>query len=202
MTVTGLLLAAGRGTRFDAHGDRDKLLADLAGTPVAVQSARRLLAATGRALAVTRPGSAALERLLSAEGLAVVECPDAGLGMGHSLARGAVELARASPAAAVLVALADMPFVASSTYASVLAAAAGQPPDVIVAPRHQGARGHPVLFGAAHLPALAASTGDRGASALLQSHPVTWVDVDDAGILRDIDRPSDLDPAGGAAPHR
>lgn len=197
MIVVGLLLSAGRGTRFDATGGRDKLLAPVAGTPIAVHAARRLIAACGRAIAVTRPGTAALAAQLQAEGLDTVECPDAGLGMGHSLACGAAAVARLDRVDAVLVALADMPFIEPATYRALLASATTQPRTAIVVPRYRGERGHPVLFGAAHLGALAASHGDRGANALLQANRVTWVDVDDAGILRDIDRPSDLD---GPAP--
>lgn len=194
-TPTGLLLAAGRGTRFDASGTLDKLLADVGGVPLAVASARRLLAACGRCLAVVRPGADRLAALLAGEGIETVACADAHLGMGHSLACAARHLLERGDGAAVLVALADMPNIAPATYQALLARL--RTPDDIVVPRHQGRRGHPVLFGAHHLRALTALTGDRGASGLLQTRPVTWVDVDDAGILLDIDRPSDLPGAAG-----
>ena len=199
MKAVGLLLAAGRGTRFDASGALDKLLADVGGVPLAIAAARRLRDACGDCLAVLRPGSEHLAALLAGEGIETIECADAHLGMGHSLACAARHLLEQHPggdgsgdgaAVAVLVALADMPHIAPSTYQTLLARL--RTADDIIVPRHEGRRGHPVLFGAHHLRALAGLTGDRGASGLLQTQPVTWVDVDDAGILLDIDRPSDL----------
>ena len=90
----------------------------------------------------------------------------------------------------LLVALGDMPFVAPATLARLVGCATDD--SVIAAPRHAGERGHPVLFGRAHFDALTRLDGDRGAAALLREHPVRWVDVDDPGIVKDIDRPSDL----------
>jgi molybdenum cofactor cytidylyltransferase len=55
-----------------------------------------------------------------------------------------------------------------------------------------GRRGNPVGFGRVHLDALLALRGDRGARGLLQTCPVTEVAVRDAGILRDVDAPEDL----------
>jgi molybdenum cofactor cytidylyltransferase len=62
----------------------------------------------------------------------------------------------------------------------------------IAAPVFEGRRGNPVAFGARHLPALLALTGEHGARSLLRSEPVVEVAVDDPGILRDIDTPGDL----------
>jgi molybdenum cofactor cytidylyltransferase len=56
----------------------------------------------------------------------------------------------------------------------------------------EGRRGNPVAFGALHLPALLALTGEHGARSLLKSSSVVEVAVSDPGILRDIDTPNDL----------
>ena len=189
-TVTGLLLAAGRGKRFDASGRHDKLMAIVDGMAVARRTAMRLGEAVEQRMAVIRPGSAALRGELEAAGCAVTECADADLGMGHSLAHGVAEAVRRFDPSAVLVMLADMPFIRAETLRAMVELAGR--PEVIAAPRHQGERGQPVLFGSAHFAALRASRGDRGASHLLREHPVTYLDVDDAGVLRDIDRPDDL----------
>jgi len=55
-------------------------------------------------------------------------------------------------------------------------------------------RGHPVGFGAMHGEALAALDGDLGARELIASasDAVTKLDVDDPGILADVDTPDDL----------
>lgn len=53
MTPVGILLAAGRGRRFDPSGTRNKLLQPLPnGEPVAVASARALLAVLPKVIAV------------------------------------------------------------------------------------------------------------------------------------------------------
>jgi molybdenum cofactor cytidylyltransferase len=194
--VAGLLLAGGRGSRFDATGAANKLLALLDGKPVIWHSAKRLLEATGRLLVVTRPGYEGVAQALTDVQATVLECPDATLGMGHTLAFGVSRL-RASQAlpSAILVGLADMPCVAPETLNRLVAAANND--QVIAVPRWRGERGHPVLFGRAHFAALEALSGDRGAASLLREHPVHWVEVEDPGILQDIDRPADLAQAQG-----
>jgi molybdenum cofactor cytidylyltransferase len=49
-----------------------------------------------------------------------------------------------------------------------------------------------VGFSAEHRDALLALDGDSGARALLTSQRVMRLDVDDDGILRDVDTPEDL----------
>ena len=109
-------------------------------------------------------------------------------GMGASLAAGV----RATPDAnSWLVALGDMPWIAASTYEAVTRALDADDAS-IVAPAHRGVRGHPVGFAAHHFDALAALDGDTGARALFASAPVRLLDVDDPGIVRDVDTPADL----------
>lgn len=188
----GLLLAAGRGSRFDPTGRADKLLAMVAGQPAVLRALAALSPAVDQVVAVVRPDArgAAVAAVLARADCTALPCADAESGMGHSLACAAAE-ARRRGAARVVVMLGDLPFVRTDTVARVVAAVAG--PDAIAVPTHGGERGHPVAFGAAHLPALAQASGDRGAGALLRSHPVTTVDVDDPGIRRDVDTPADLE---------
>jgi molybdenum cofactor cytidylyltransferase len=49
-----------------------------------------------------------------------------------------------------------------------------------------------VAFGTKHLPQLLTLDGDQGARSLLTVHPITLIEVNDAGVLRDIDTPADL----------
>jgi len=189
--VVGILLAAGRGRRFDPAGLRNKLLQPLpeaGGAPVVAASARKLLAAVPRVIAVVAPEDGGVGALLAALGCEVTVCADADSGMAASLTQA---LRHALPDAdAWLVALGDMPHVAPATLAALAAAlAAGAP---IVAPVMAGRRGNPVGFGRVHRDALLALSGEQGARRLLQSCPVTEIPVDDAGIFRDIDTPADL----------
>ncbi|WP_205189845.1 NTP transferase domain-containing protein, partial [Burkholderia sp. LMG 13014] len=83
------------------------------------------------------------------------------------------------------------PWIAASTYETVTRALDADGAS-IVAPAHRGVRGHPVGFSAHHFDALAALDGDTGARALFASAPVKLLDVDDPGIVRDVDTPADL----------
>ena len=188
MVLTGILLAAGRGRRFDPRGSRNKLLQRLpGGDPVVAASARLLLDCVPRVVAVVPPDDGGVADILRALGCEVNVCPDADTGMGASLVHA---IRHSLPAEGWLVALGDMPFVEASTLAALrdaVLAGAG-----IAAPVHAGQRGNPVAFAACHREALLALGGDQGARRLLQAHPVYDIAVADPGILRDIDLPSDL----------
>ncbi|MBB5417741.1 molybdenum cofactor cytidylyltransferase [Paraburkholderia atlantica] len=186
--ATGVLLAAGFGSRFDPHGLHNKLLAQMPdGTLVAHEAAHRLLQVVTRVLAVVRPGSDALARVLNDAGCDVVFAASAERGMGASLAAG---IEASDDAEGWIVALADMPRIAIPTIEAVARALDNGAP--LVAPFYDGQRGHPVGFGSEHRDALLALDGDTGAKALLKSGALTRIDVDDPGILRDVDTPDDL----------
>lgn len=195
--VTGILLAAGFGRRFDPTGRDSKLLARLPdGQPVAWHSARAMLASLPETYAIVRTDDDALAEVLRAAGCTVVAVPEARDGMGHALAGGIA--ATPLPASGWVVGLADMPWIRPETIQAIttsLACGTGTPEQAgrIVVPRYRQQRGHPVAFAASHGPALRALTGDEGARTLLQQHAVTWMEVDDPGVLRDIDTPADLD---------
>lgn len=183
---TGILLAAGAARRFGGA----KLSAALDdGTPVGVAACRAMHAALGRVVAVVRPGDDALASALAAAGATIVHCARADEGMGASLACG---VAATADAEGWIVGLADMPWIAPATIRSVAdAIGAGAS---IAAPVHRGERGHPVGFSPAHRDALMALSGDEGARAIVAAAGVELVrvDVDDPGVLRDVDRPADL----------
>jgi molybdenum cofactor cytidylyltransferase len=187
--VTGILLAAGRGSRFSPDGRQEKLLSSLPdGTPIAVASLRLLLPVCGRVITVVRPEAQVLSSLLAAAGAEVVICEEAAQGMGASLACAArASLPQAAPC---IVALADMPWIRPATVAQVVALLAVHP---VVAPFFEGRRGHPVGFASSLLPALAGLSGDSGARHLLEGRPIYRMDCDDAGVLRDVDTPGDLE---------
>jgi molybdenum cofactor cytidylyltransferase len=185
LKIVGILLAAGRGERFGG----DKLLARLGDDTVGGAACRNLAAAVPAVIAVVRPGDARLATALVGAGARVIECADADDGMSASLACG---VRSAGDADGWLIALADMPWIRGETIRDVAAAiAAGA---VVAAPFHDRRRGHPVGFGRACGAELAALTGDDGARAVVAAHSgaLVRVDVDDPGVLRDVDTPADL----------
>ncbi|NTV09607.1 MAG: nucleotidyltransferase family protein [Zoogloea sp.] len=185
--VVGILLAAGKSTRFGS----DKLLHPLPdGMPMIVPAARTLRLACERCISVLRPEQHALGALLSAEGFAVHYSAETNAGMGHSLAAAV----RASPAAiGWVVALADMPLVKAATVVSIMEALQGGAS--LAAPFFQGRRGHPVGFSACWFEALACLSGDRGARQILAEHAGDLHELacDDPGVLADIDTQDALD---------
>ncbi|WP_175941079.1 nucleotidyltransferase family protein [Caballeronia sp. BCC1704] len=187
-TATGILLAAGLGTRFDPSGLQNKLLATLpGGTPVVFQSARRLLSVASDVIAVVRPGAEKLADVLNEAGCDVIFSADAARGMGATLA---AAVRATSEAEGWIVALGDMPWIEPSSIEAV-----ARPLDAgaaLVAPMYRGQRGHPVGFGLAHRATLAALDGDAGARAIFATAAPLLVGVDDPNVLRDVDQPGDL----------
>ncbi|KAF1035561.1 MAG: Molybdenum cofactor guanylyltransferase [Herbaspirillum frisingense] len=187
-----ILLAAGRGTRFDAS--EGKLIqpfsthADGSGkvSSVAQAAARTLLQVLPVVAVVAEENAlAAVLRTLGCE-VVVLEA-GAARAMSASLRQG---LLRTSDAAGWLVALADMPLVQPDTVKRIVAAL--QAGAGIALPVMDGRRGHPVGFARPHLDELLALRGDQGARALLNAHPVTEIEVNDPGIFADIDTQDDL----------
>ena len=184
----GILLAAGKGSRFDPDGKKNKLLQPLPdGDVVVVAAAKHLLAVLPQVTAVVRPGADAVVNVLTALGCEVTVCPSAESGMGDSLVHA---ISGKADAAGWLVALGDMPFVQPATMQALITAL--NQGSGIAAPSYHGRRGNPVAFSRRHLPDLLQLGGDQGARSLLRSLPVVDVPVDDAGIILDIDTPSDL----------
>ena len=177
--MQGLLLAAGQSRRFGA----DKRFALFDGRPMALACALAMREALGDVLAVLRAQDDALAQDLARHGIAVTHCPDAALGMGHSLAHGVRETAHAR---GWVVGLADMPAVQPATIRAVAEAVMA---GCIAVPVLAGRRGHPVGFDSSYFSALSVLRGDTGARSVVQAHAarVREVQTEDSGVLLDID---------------
>jgi molybdenum cofactor cytidylyltransferase len=191
MQPVGLLLAAGLGSRYDPSGRSLKLLQPVTTGPHAglriVQAAARALAAAGlQCFAVVRPlddpHQTELHALLRGEGCELVVCEQAAAGMGSSIARG---VGATEGADGWVVTLGDMPMIAPATIIGIIEALHSG--HAAVAPTWQGRRGHPVGFSATCRQELMHLQGDRGARDVLAAHPLHLIEVDDPGILTDID---------------
>jgi len=186
VTVVALVLAAGRSMRFG--GDKRRaLLAD--GRSLLAHSVEQALAAFDEVRVVLRDGERAQDLGLPA-GCRVVHSRDAALGMGHSLAAGIASLDDSRAQAAAIV-LGDMPWIASATLRRLAQDASASS---ILLPLHDGRQGHPVVFGRAFWPELMCLTGDEGARSVVRAHRDSCLalEVDDAGVLRDVDTPQAL----------
>lgn len=200
MTVLGLVLAAGAGTRF---GPTAKLAAPFGATTVigtAVAVAAR--AGLDEVAVVVGPGDGtpgldpdALAVLVPGEvgaAVTVVVNPRPADGMASSLAVG-LDHGRRQGHEAVVVGLGDQPLLDPRGWRAVGTAVAGPGvgPRPIVFATYGGRRGHPVGLGAAIWDDLPA-TGDVGARSLARLKPGAVREVPCPGNPADIDTAADL----------
>ena len=181
--LVALVLAAGAARRFGS----DKLMHPLGGKPLAAHIADTLMEMnlTPR-LAICPAGANDRIELFEERGFEVIANPEPERGMASSLALGAVR-AQSLDAGALLVCLADMPYVTAAHLERIMRAGGDA-----VATSAAGLATPPVMLHAAFFPALIALTGDHGARQLLANATLVPADL---GMIRDIDRPDDLKPA-------
>lgn len=160
-----LVLASGRGERFVASGGQgSKLAARLAGRPV-LEHTLDAVRASGLPFHVEDAGHP---------------------GMGDSIAAG---VRATADAGGWLVLPGDLPLIAPQSLRAVADALAQAS---VVLPAYRGERGHPVGFAAQHGAALQALTGPEGAAAIVRQGGVLRLELDDPGIVTDIDTVDDL----------
>ncbi len=104
---------------------------------------------------------------------------------------------QADLAAGVLVHLGDHPLVREETFRAIVDSynRAGKP---IVIARHDGHRGHPLIFDRAIFGEIRSAPAEEGARHVVNADAsrVAYVDLPDPGINLDLDTPSDLARAG------
>lgn len=180
-----ILLAAGRSRRF---GSADKLLAPVAGMPLAFHAATRIAElAPGRRIAVCPDADAALAQGLAALGFEIAVNADAAAGLSRSLACGIAAAAHGNEAAALVV-LADMPFVTATHLRELLVRFDPSKTPVVASTDGRTAM-PPALFARSLFGRLQAGAGDRGGKALLDGAALVTAPP---GELADIDLPGDI----------
>lgn len=185
---TLIVPAAGRGSRFTgAGGQGHKLEQPLDGLTVLGCTLRAALASQLPLLVVTSAALAPLAaRHVATRDILVLSPGEAARGMGYSIAAGVAER---SGSRGWLVLPADMPRVQPATLQAVAAALRQQ---VLAWAQHRGLRGHPVAFAAELYSELVRIEGDDGARRILARFPGVGLELDDPGVLQDVDTPADL----------
>jgi molybdenum cofactor cytidylyltransferase len=193
-----IVLAAGKGSRF--LGTDHKLAQSLgAGSTVLGSTLRHAIGSHLQVVVVTTEALADVARR-SVAARDVIVLPEVGspgqavLGMGYSISVG---VAARPDASGWLVLPGDMPQVQSITLQAVARQLAQHP---VVYAQHKGRRGHPVGFSAELYSELVSLSGDEGARRLIARYPAFGLEVDDAGVLVDVDTLADLDSVRQAAP--
>ena len=183
---TVVVLAAGRGCRF--RGPGHKLQEPFNGSTVLGSTVQHALASGLPVLLVTtRPLAAQARRWLPGADIVVLDDEQAARGVGRSIAAGVAERGASR---GWLILPGDMPLVRPATLRAVAQALGEQP---VVFAQHHGRRGHPVAFAGELYSELAVLSGDEGARRIVARYPSLGLEVDDPGVLLDIDTVDDLE---------
>ncbi len=190
MRAVAIVTAAGSAERFGGK----KLLTPIEGEPLLDHTIRALLDG-GVAEVIVVVGSdarAELERDVNSmldPRVRALENPDPSRGMFSSIQEGVAQ----AQGDTILVMPGDMPFVSPETVRAVIAAYERKP--AIVSPRYRGKRGHPVALPASLRDEIREAKPGATLHDVIHAHTDIRIDidVDDPGIIKDIDRPEDLE---------
>jgi CTP:molybdopterin cytidylyltransferase MocA len=185
VTVQGILLAAGAGTRM---GGPKALVLDEDGEPWLVRGVRALRNGGCDAVTVVLGASAdEAVPLLAGTGATYVLATDWAEGMAASLRAGLASVADTDAEAAV-VTLVDLPDVGPDVVRRVTDL--GTDRGTLARASYVGDPGHPVLIGRDHWHGvMETATGDRGARDYLATHAVYLVECGDLATGQDHDTP-------------
>jgi molybdenum cofactor cytidylyltransferase len=206
-----VVLAAGEARRFGAL----KQVLPWRGVPLVAHVTRQALVCPDVAHVAVTVGAGA-ERVtavlapLTSDRLQIIPVPDWAAGQSASVKAGMRPQPPSPPPPPVrrrgegpgegglLFLLADQPGV-SPALLSALIQRHRETLAPVVAPRHAGQRGNPVLFDRATFGEFAGLTGDIGARPIIQAHAAeaAWVDWATPEILQDIDTGADYRPPTG-----
>ncbi len=188
--VAGIVLAAGRSTRMG----RSKALLIAPGGKTFVARLIHALSSGGveAPLVVGRSDDADLQREVDAAGARFVVNADADAGGQLSSLLAGLHKADRPGVRAVMVTPVDAPMITPDTVSKLIAVSTQTSPS-IVRPRYRGRHGHPVIFSRELFDELRHANPAVGAKAVLRAHEsaIINVDVDDPGVIADIDTPED-----------
>ncbi|MDA8453603.1 nucleotidyltransferase family protein [Acidovorax sp. GBBC 3334] len=185
--VAGIVLAAGAATRFGSD-KRQAVAVD--GEPMLATVAQRFGQVFGRVAVVLPPDDAFGQALCARLGIAAVVNARCHEGQGTSLAAAMQWALAQQDIGAVVVGLADMPWVRTDTLLALRTALAHSAEPAL--PVFGGRAGNPRGLPRHCFAALAQATGAHAAAQRVDWGRARTVAVDDPGVLRDVDTPADL----------
>jgi len=187
--VSAIVLAAGTASRM---GSQKQLLR--VGPKTLLEHAIHNLRASSRIGEIVVVLGAAAEEIrpLIGAGAKVVVNESFQEGMSTSLQCGLRALD--DKAEATFVVLADQPLVKAATLDLLIAHYEKHQPQILI-PLYRGFRGNPVLLDRSVFPEIGALKGDTGCRAIFGDHleNIQKLEVDDAGVVLDADRPEDVE---------
>lgn len=187
--IAAIVLAAGMSRRMGSP----KQLLQFADRPLLELTLKNVRdSAVDQIVLVLGYAAGEIQQKISTEGLKIVINPAYLEGMAGSLRTGLSALDPATQGA--LIVLADQPYVRPATLNRLIGHHRSNRPQIVI-PTYRGFRGNPVLLDRSVFSEVKAITGDIGCRAIFGSHAekIEKLNVDDAGILLDIDTPDDLE---------
>lgn len=186
--IVAVVLSAGASSRMG----RPKALLPVDGVPFIERIVRALEGTeVDRTLVVLGHNAEAMRDAIAYLGVDTVVNPDYARGQLSSL-HTAIRTLEGEPVEAILVHLVDHPFIESRLVDRMIERFRAEE-KLIVVPRFNGRRGHPVLFSSKLFPEFLAASLDTGAKPVVRGHPEETLELDteEAGILVDIDTPEE-----------
>jgi len=184
--IAGLILAAGESQRMG----RDKALLTYRGHSFLDTIINSLSAAGIEKITVVLGHHAeAIQQAANLAPVRVVVNHDYQRGQSSSLQLGLAAAAADRPEA-IIICLVDHPAISTEVIVKLIERFESTRPPVII-PTHRGQRGHPVVISPVLLPELLALPPEEAANTVIRKYrnATLFVEVDDPGILLDVDDP-------------
>jgi len=185
--VSAILLAAGESKRMD----KPKQLMPLGKTTILEQTIDNLLGSrVSEVIVVLGYRAEEVMKKIAVKPIKITINPAYHRGMSTSIVTG-LSLVD-DRAQAVMLALADQPFIDSPTINRLIAEFLSHNKGIAI-PVYRGRRGHPVIFAIKYKEELLELTGDVGGRQIIRQHPddILEVAVNSESIITDIDTTSD-----------
>ena len=182
--IAAVILAAGASSRMGAV----KALLLLDGETL-LERILRLARASGAQRLIATLGPPHGERLAAAlpSGVEVAWNDDPSRGMLSSV-QAALRILAEAPGRGALLWPVDVPLITVATVQRLLSGDLSR----LTAPCYKGRGGHPLWLPAALYPEVLALPASASLRTLRESHPLLRIPVEDPGVLRDLDTPSDF----------